>query len=232
VRVWTGHVLVHCANQRVCKVLGTPAHRLRCLHKLMTRPSQSIHAMCASRDWPRPPPSMTSSASARTATGGASSPLNPAHIPSPSATPTQPLIALASSTPPHSSNVLLPSLSRSRGSSLSSLRGRASPPTPLFRALPHPDAPAGGSPPFISALWSRGNSESSTRVPLPDQQDALPPLDTLPNTPLVRWWDKRPVRGARPWVDESRRKSVPEEHWHAYVHTRQVRALMCAGRRY
>jgi hypothetical protein len=188
--------------------------------------------MSASPDRPRPPPSMASSASARTVTGAASSPLNPAHTLSPSATPMQALIALASSTSPSSSNALLPSLSRSRGSSFSSSRGHSSPPTSLFRALPHPDAPAGGSPPFISAFRSRGNSQSSTRAPLPDQQDVLPHLDTPPNTPPVRWWDKRPVRGARPWVDESRRKGVPEEHRHAYVHTRQVRALMYAERRY
>jgi hypothetical protein len=207
-------------------VLGPPAHRLRCLHNLTTRPSHSIYTMSASPDRPRPPPSMASSDSATTITGKTSSPLNPAHTPSPSATPTPAPIALAS---PPSSNVLLPSLSRSRGSSFSSPRGRASPPTPLSRALSHPDAQPGASTHSFSALRNRGNSASSVRAPSPGRRGALLHLDTPPNAPPVRWWDKRPVRGARPWADEPRRKGVPEEQLHAYVHTRHVRAVVCAG---
>jgi hypothetical protein len=120
--------------------------------------------------------------------------------PSPSATPTQAPIALAS---PPSSNVLLPSLSHSRGSSFSS------PPTPL------------------SARRNRGDSTSSVRAPSHGRLGALLHLDTPPNAPPVRWWDKRPVQSARPWADEPRREGVPEEQLHAYVHTRQVRPSVC-----
>jgi hypothetical protein len=187
------------------------------------------------------PPSLSSSDS--TSTVKAPSPLNPNY--SPMSTPIQQSVPLGHagsgsgsglSSPPSSNgtsaSALLPSVTRSRGSSSTPSRNRASSTssgstvvptaTLLSRSTSHPQDQVTATTLSFAAL--RNRDPSPGRLVLRPSNTGM---ETPPNAPPSRWWDMKEVqKEKRGWADSSspaRKKTIPEEQQQAFQNTGQVR---------